>query len=510
MSIEIEGSLGAKREELEPVLDHCGLVGIFSPQDNALFATGLTGLLKMQTRGNDGAGVVSINANHEVVVHKGQGMIPAVFTEEVSQAWDKVRAQTFIYQVRYGTSGEFSQSNVQPFVCTHNSGDVFVVAHNGQFALENHPFEASGVSDTAIFVDQLRASPGNNWTERIMDSLRQKGGAYSLIIATEEAMYLVRDPMGVRPLVYGAQDNNGSGNIWIAASETAALEQMGVTNYHEVMPGELIRLTPTGVSSTRLTLWQKAVCVFEAVYFMDGESKVLVPRNNPEDIMDAASVSQVRRRCGEELAHEAPLSQDQVDLVIGIPGTGIDGGEAYAKALGLPYGQVIKDKNGSDNGQRTFMTADIDKILERVLNHFDFNEAGLRGKRVVLVDDSIVRGNIMTGLVRLLKEMYGVSQVHVRVLCPPIDKRCYLGINTRNNKELIAAIFDGDTGKIQRAIGADSLAYLSDRGLRRAITGNANSQGFCMGCMVGQHYPVDENGIPISDFQKTGEIYSYV
>ncbi len=178
-------------------------------------------------------------------------------------------------------------------------------------------------------------------------------------------------------------------------------------------------------------------------------------------------------------------------MVIGVPGTGIPGGQAFAEALGLRYAQLIEDKT-KQTDQRTFMHADLDSILQKVLDHFDFKAEELRGQRVCLVDDSIVRGNITTGLVRLLKEYYGVREVHIRVLSPRIDKACHFGVNTRDEQRLIAR--GKSVEEIRQKIGATTLAYLSAEGLKEALGGSPDAEGFCLGCMANHHPPVDGAG----------------
>ena len=344
---------------------------------------------------------------------------------------------------------------------------------------------------------ELEKSVGQTWEERIVDTVRTKKGAFSLIIGTKDALYLIRDARGIRPLVYGQVMGENNTPIILAASETKALTEMGASEFSEVMPGTIIKFTnkkePEIIKLEEANV-EQASCIFENVYLGEGGSKSLNPREYSEAIDKASTILTTRQRAGEILAREAPLTKNDVDLAIGIPGTGIAGGEAYARICGIPYSKAITDKDKQD--KRTFMSAQVDSILEKVLKHFNFNGRMLRGKRVVLIDDSIVRGNVTLGLVRLLKENYGVQEVHLRILSPPIDKICFLGINTRKQDELIAARNNGDVQKIQEEVGANSLAYLSGRGLIEAITGDSLTKGFCMGCMAGFKYPIDEFGKP--------------
>ncbi len=483
-------------EERGALQDKCGVVGIFAPRDSALSQTGLVGLQNLQTRGYDGAGCCAITSQGKVLTHKGEGMINEVFAIEVIKKLKSKKAKTWVFQTRYGTSGSYSSDNVQPFVARNVIDPApFVLAHNGQF-IQIMTDSVANKSDTAEFVDELKNSLFPTMEQRLIHAIPQKKGAWSLIIGTQNFLYLARDPLGVRPLWYGYKtDLKTKQRIWLAASETGALVEMGVENFLEVMPGSILRIDEDGA---KLIFQQRAMgtatCVFETVYIQDGNSRAHYPRITPEEGNESFKVTEVRARCGSILAREAPLTKADVDLVVGVPGTGIPGGEAFAQELGLDYSQAITDINSPTEEKRTFMSAQIDSILQKVLTHFDFDVEMLRGKKVVLVDDSLVRGNVTTGLVRLLKEKYQVKAVHIRILCPPIDKTCHLGVNTRKQQELIVYQHQGDLEGVRAEIGADSLAYLSAEGLLEALTGNAQAKGFCMGCMLGKRYPIDRVG----------------
>ncbi len=482
----------------EPLQDACGIVGIFSFQPNYYFQRGLAALRDLQTRGYDGVGFISMLSNGTYLIHKKQGTIHEAFPERVIDNLSSYPIYNAQYQTRYGTNGEFNDANVQPFAATHQmTGERFVVSHNGQFSKKDNAITAS--SDTAKFVQELANSDDDNWDERIINTIKKQMGAWSLIITTENAMYLTRDPLGIRPLYYGID-----GFVVIAASETKALTSAGFYKFYEVLPGQMVKVDRISQQITYKQIMastKTACCMFENVYTQEEDGVEFFPRKNNEDVNKSPLVRVFRQRCGEQLAREAPMSADQIDFVIGIPATGITGAEAYARALNLPYRRAITDKNTEEGEQRTFMQAHLETILRKVQEHFIFDTEALRGKRVVIVDDSLVRGNVTYGIVKLLKEQYGVKKIHVRILCPPIDKACHLGINTRSSNELIAAQYkykseDNDhlIEDICKAIGADSLSYLSDEGLLWAATGNLNTQGFCMGCMVERKHPVDPYG----------------
>ncbi len=482
-------------DEYEPVLDHCGIVAVHAPKsDVAFFIKGSSALETLQTRGQDGAGVASISFTGEVQTHTGEGMLDCVFPPSIQRELSRRIAQTWVFQVRYGTNGEFRPENVQPFIGVHEfSHDRFIVAHNGQFSDGINEVD-DGSSDTLRFVKELAASSGHTWTTRITSALKAKRGAWSLAIGTSDGMFLARDPYGFRPLVYGEiWHRESKQKLLVAASETSALERVGVREFTEVMPGQLLRVTEDVVeASTHGDSVRPRPCIFETIYIHDGTSRAHLPRKNSQEINGSPAVDELRRRCGRILASEAPLTKEEVDFIVGVPGTGITGGRAYAESLGLPYVQVITDRVLQQN-PRTFLAADIEHIHDLALQHFEFDTNAIKGKRIGIIDDSIVRGNIQRAVIALLRSS-GAVEVHSRSLSPPIDKGCFLGTNTRTNGELIACQQKGEVEAIQRAIGANSLAYLSAAGLREALVGDRESQRFCMGCMVGHQPPIDRNG----------------
>ncbi len=355
------------------------------------------------------------------------------------------------------------------------------------------------------FVRRLAQSEEKTWDKRIINTLAQEKGAWSLIIGVKDHMYIARDPLGIRPLYFSQKSDESGGHITMAASETEALSAAGFTSFKEVLPGQIVKFNKQNPSYTVTRISESncsAHCMFENVYTLDEKGKILAPRKNQESVNASFSVREIRERSGKQLAIEAPINPSEVDFVIGIPGTGITGGEAYAKALGIPYCQAIRDKNTPGKEQRTFMQAQIEGILKKVQEHFNYDYETLSGKRVVLVDDSIVRGNVSKGLVDLLKKYYGVREVHFKVLCPPIDKKCHLGVNTQTHAELIAHKFLASTNNydeliesIREEVGADSLSYLSVDGLLFAVTGDSHAEGFCMGCMLGRKHPIDQYGV---------------
>ena len=353
--------------------DHCGIVGMFSSKDARLFTKGLTGIQTLQTRGYDGAGFWAETQEGTVYSYKGEGMVREVFSKHIVDTYSSLEAKLWVYQVRYGTNGGFHPENVQPFEGIHIlSGDRFALAHNGQFSRDTTKNGAlAEKSDTAIFAEELSNSPGIHWEERIVRTLEYKRGAWSLVIGTRDDLYVARDSLGIRPLVYGhIYDALKSETIWVVASETSALSEMGVKDFFEVLPGTIAKINSEGLTVIQKTKYAKrALCIFENVYIQNGESKAHLPRTRLRQIARSPNVSDVRKRSGKILARESPVDKTEVDMIIGVPGTGIEGGISFARALNIPYYQAITDKADSLSEQRTFMSARIDKIYQKVLDH---------------------------------------------------------------------------------------------------------------------------------------------
>jgi len=503
-------SFKQKAQEIEPLQDHCGFTAIYrqNQTDSLQFLTGYAGLLKLQTRGYDGSGYYSLSSDGTSMHYQNHGMINQVFSPEVINTHKDFQSQTTLFQTRYGTHGNQALENVQPLIRRSSQNDEFAVVHNGQFSDEPDTTQAHDLSDTVLFANQLAQAPETNWDERIVNLLANKNGAWSLAISTNNGLYLARDSKGYRPLWFGKKVESDSGEtIWIAASETSALQAMGISSesYTEVPPGAIYRIDEKG-----LTVIQKhnpqdtqAPCIFENIYLQDKGSRQHQPyfENKP-----VQTVEEFRQRCGRLLADRYPV---KANLAIGIPGTGIAGGEAYANELGIPYIQAINDRTPQDD-QRTFMSPDIDEIAKLVQEHFYFYKNSLEGNEIVIIDDSVVRGNITKNLIEVLTRPVdqggcGVSKVHVRILCLPVNKPCHFGINTRNSNELMANQYitpetEADLVAVAKMIeemrqkmNATSLAFMTKEMIEEA----AGHTSFCMGCMVGQHPPVDRKGMLI-------------
>jgi amidophosphoribosyltransferase len=477
--------------EKAPLQDHCGIIGAYFHKDTSFLTKAYAGLKKIQTRGYDGAGFWAATSSGDTFSHKGEGMILQVFTPKIIKKYQDSKAKIWVCQTRYGTAGDLNPDNIQPIIAQHTTGDVFCVAHNGQFSQSSN-ISKSNYSDTYLFAQQLAKSRADNWDDRILQTLSRKRGAYSLLIATKDSLYFARDPLGIRPLIYGRL-NLAQPYHWIIASETSAIKAMGGNHIKEALPGSIHKIDSAGLTIIQEPTARKrrAYCIFENIYLMDEDSQSHIPQTVPQAVRNNPNINLARFRSGQILAREAPLTRKQVDFVVGVPGTGISGGQGFANELRLPYVQAIIDRDLPDNEQRTFMQADIDSIHQKVLNHFDIAKNMIKDQRLCLVDDSIVRGNITTGLISLLKNHYQAKEVHVRVVCPPVDKACFLGINTRNQQELIAYQLKGNIEAIRKHIGADSLAYITPKGLVKSLTNDPDSKGFCLGCMLHHQPPIN-------------------
>ncbi len=448
--------------------ESCGIFGIYAPGYQvarlAFFA-----LYALQHRGQESAGIASSDGQ-VAHVHKALGLVAQVFTEENLHP---LRGHLAIGHTRYSTTGAPRLRNSQPYLIETALGPLGI-AHNGN--LTNAPslrrdllqrgIGLTSSSDSEVITMMLCGAPGQSWEERIGAFMQQAQGAYSLAMLTQKAVYAVRDPWGFRPLCLGRLNNSG----WVVASESCALATIGATFEREVRPGEVVRLDENGV-----TAWQgvepaapPALCIFEYIYFA-----------RPDSLFEGRSVHRVRRQLGKRLAREHPVD---ADLVIAVPDSATSHAIGYAHAARIPFGEgLIKNRYIG----RTFIQPD--DRLRRMGVALKFNPLpdSLHGKRIVLVDDSIVRGNTSGPLVGLLRQA-GASEVHVRVASPPIRHPCFMGVDMASREELIAARMD--VPAIARHLGADSLAYLSLEGLVESVS--QGYPGHCLACFNGD-YPVD-------------------
>jgi amidophosphoribosyltransferase len=457
-----------------PPQDECGVFGVWSPgEDVAKLA--YFGLYALQHRGQESAGI-AVSDGTRIVVYKDMGLVAQVFDESVLTT---LRGHLGVGHVRYSTSGSSVWENAQPTFRSTPSGSL-ALGHNGNLinTLElaalaspgpgNHQLPR-GTSDTdvltALFADPARASV----EESALATLPLVRGAYSLVFMDEHTLYAARDAHGFRPLVLGRLERG-----WVVASETAALDIVGAVFVREVEPGEFITVDERGVRSHRFAAPEPRGCLFEYVYLA-----------RPDTTIAGRSVQSTRVEVGRRLAEEHPAD---ADLVIPVPESGTPAAIGYAQASGIPYGQGLV-KNSYVG--RTFIQPSQTIRQRGIRLKLNPLRGVIAGKRVVVVDDSIVRGNTQRAIVAMLREA-GAAEVHVRISSPPVAWPCFYGIDFATRAELIAGSLD--TEEIRASIGADSLGYISLAGLIAATTLPAGS--LCRACFDGD-YPV-----PVADAER--------
>lgn len=458
----------------------CGVFGIHAA-DTDVARTAFFALYALQHRGQESAGIATSDGV-SAALHKDMGLVAQVFTEE---SLGRLSGHLAIGQTRYSTTGSSHVRNAQPYLIETMHGPLGV-GHNGNLTnapelrrrLLEHGVGLTSSSDSEV-ITQMLAAPVNDgreqdpdWEARIDQFMQAADGAYSLVVLTRSAVYGARDPNGFRPLCIGDLPEGGH----VLASESCALGTVGARYVREVGPGEIIRLDATGYHSISSNAAPRrgSLCVFEYVYFA-----------RPDSVLEGQTIHRVRQRLGEALAAEGPAS---ADVVVGVPDSATPAAIGYATASGIPYTEGLT-KNRYIG--RTFI--EPSDRLRRSGVHLKYNplEANLDGKRVVLVDDSIVRGNTAGPLVALLREG-GASEVHVRVSSPPVRHPCFMGIDMADSEQLIG--YTNTVDEIRAHIGADSLYYLSQEGMMGAVAHEADSDGgHCNACFSGE-YPLELDG----------------
>jgi len=441
----------------------CGIFGIFG-HDEAANLTYL-GLHALQHRGQESAGIVS-GDGEGLHVHRQMGLVADVFSAE---ALAKLPGRLAIGQVRYSTAGVSQLKNAQPFMVQYAGGGL-AIAHNGNVVNADQLREDLGKrgaifqsdSDTEAIIHLIAHSRGTTLEEKIGDALSQAQGAYSLLLLTPHKLVAVRDSFGFRPLVLGRLKN-----AYVVASETTALDLIEAEFIRELEPGEMLSIDETGLHSSRpFSATRLGRCVFELVYFA-----------KPDSTLFGMSVYEVRKKLGIQLAREQPAD---ADLVIAVPDSGVPAAIGYAHQSGIPYdvGLIRSHYVG-----RTFIEP------QQSIRHFGVKlklsavREVLRGKRVVVVDDSIVRGTTSRKIVKMIKDA-GATEVHLRISSPPTRWPCYYGIDTPSRQELIASSHSVE--EIAKYVTADSIGYLSLEGLGEAV-GDRSSSTFCNACFSGQY-----------------------
>ncbi|MCH7878397.1 MAG: amidophosphoribosyltransferase [candidate division Zixibacteria bacterium] len=445
--------------------DKCGLFGAFGVPDSAQVT--YFGLYALQHRGQESAGIVSSDSK-SIHLHRGMGLVNRVFRDP--QTIERLPGNSAIGHTRYSTTGASSLTNIQPFLITYRQKKL-AIAHNGNLTNSRTlrtELEADGAifqttSDTEIILHLVARSKKERPLESICEALKQVKGAFSLVLLTKDSLIAVRDPQGFRPLALGRLKDG-----YVVASETCAFDLVGAEYVREIEPGEVLEIKKTGTESVKPFAKAKhAFCIFEYIYFSRPDSKIF-----------GENVDKVSRRLGRQLALEHPV---QADIVIGIPDSANTATLGYSEASGIRFeiGLIRNHYVG-----RTFI--DPEQNIRDLDVRVKFNPVRgvLEGRRVVVVDDSIVRGTTSKKLIQMIRDC-GATEVHFRSSSPPIISPCYYGIDMPTTEELIAN--DKSVEEIRAYLGADSLGYLSVKGMLGM--NSLPEENYCVGCFT-RDYPV--------------------
>ncbi len=450
---------------LESLHESCGVFGVFAPGEDVARIT-FFGLFSLQHRGQESAGIATADGSG-VRIHTSMGLVNQAFDEP---DLERLTGHIAIGHTRYSTTGTSRIDNAQPIIVDGPWGRL-ALAHNGNIVnalplrkeLQGYGVEFKTTTDSEVIAQLLATAPGKDLEQRIRYAMGRLEGAYSLTVLTEDTLIAIHDPLAVRPLCLGALDGG-----WVVASETCALDHIGATFEREMAPSEVVIVNDEGMKSFKGTAGKRqASCVFEQIYF-----------SRPDSRADGSLIYKSRLRMGEQLAIEHPV---EADLVTGVPDSATAAGLGFAQRSGIPYSEVLL-KNRYVG--RTFIQPD--QRLRDIGVRLKFNPLReiIEGKRIVLVDDSIVRGTTTPHVVSLLKKA-GATEVHVRICAPPIQWSCHFGVDMATKGELIAA--RKTVEEIRQTIGADSLGYLSVEGLTKTVNGSGPK--FCMACFTGE-YPI--------------------
>ncbi|MFH1031053.1 MAG: amidophosphoribosyltransferase [Chloroflexota bacterium] len=444
--------------------EYCAVSGVYAPNEDVARLTFFT-LFALQHRGQESSGIAASDGQ-KLQVYARMGLVSQVFNEETLR---QLTGHIAIGHNRYSTSGSSKICNAQPIIVGNGSTSI-AIAHNGNIVnaerlykeLSEQGYTFNSSTDTEAIGNLIISSPEKDWVSKIRYAMRRLQGAYSLTLMTTDHLFGVRDPLGVRPLCLGAI--NGG---WVLASESCALDHIGATFVREIEPGEIITIGKEGIRSYRGDGGKQGLCIFEYIYF-----------SRPDSTINGRLLYLARQAMGAGLAEEHPVD---ADLVMGVPDSATAAGIGYSLKSGIPLGDgLIKNRYVG----RTFI--EPDQRLRDLGVKLKFNPLPqmLNKKRVVLVDDSIVRGTTTPKVIGLLKRA-GAKEVHMRICAPPIRYPCFFGVDMATRRELIAA--QKSIPEIRDYIGADSLGYLSIEGLIKAV--DLPRDIFCLACFTGD-YPI--------------------
>lgn len=459
------------KDQTECIKEACGVFGIFNPNGENASDSIYCGLSSLQHRGQESCGIALFDTcgpKGNMNVHRGLGLVHEVFSEPVLQ---HLKGNLGIGHVRYSTTGETTLQNAQPLVLNYIKGTL-ALAHNGnlintdelreELAQTGAIFQTTTDSELIAYEIARARVHTDNVEEAILKTASRLRGAYGLVIASPRKLIGVRDPLGLKPLCLGKRNNS-----YVIASESCALSAIGAQFVRDILPGEILTISRGGITSNlQLCQNKQAHCIFEYIYFARLDSQ-----------LDGISVYESRLRAGEALARSYPAD---ADLVTGVPDSGITAAQGYANASGIPFGLAFY-KNSYIG--RTFIKPTQKERESGVRLKLSVLKDAVKGKRIVLVDDSIVRGTTIASLIRLLKQA-GARSVHVRISSPPFLYPCYFGTDVPSNKQLLASSHSVE--EIRQIIGADSLGYLKVEDL----SGLVNKLPLCQACFD-QNYPIN-------------------
>ena len=465
--------------EIKGLNEECGVFGVFGSQEAAHMT--YFGLHSLQHRGQEGAGIVSSDGI-KLLQYRNRGLLSEVFANP--QDLDRLEGTSAIGHVRYGTSGNNSIANVQPFLFHFHDGDV-ALAHNGNLTndkslkqkLEDEGAVFQSNSDTEILIHLIRQKQDLDFIDALKASLNEVHGGFAFVILRKDQLIAALDPNGFRPLCIGRLSDGG----YVVASETCALDMVGAEFVRDVLPGELVIIDENGLRIEHFTTdTELAICSMEYIYFA-----------RPDSIIHGVTVHNARKRMGKLLAKEQPVD---CDMVIGVPNSSLSAASGFAEEAGLPYEMgLIKNQYVA----RTFIQPTQELRERGVKMKLSAVRGVVEGKRVAIIDDSIVRGTTSMQIVRMLKEA-GAKEVHMRIASPPLKFPCFYGIDISTRSELMAANYSID--EMCKMIGADSLGFLSVESLIEAIdlpdAGNAPNGGLTVAYFDGK-YPT-----PLYDYEE--------
>ena len=450
----------------------CGVFGVYAPQRDVAKLT-YFGLYAIQHRGQESAGIATFEKDDVVHCYKDMGLVSQVFNEEIL---GKLPGYLAVGHNRYSTTGSSHKANAQPAVLQTRLGKM-ALAHNGnlvnaaelraELAKRDRCFITTTDSEAIALAVAEEVDNGKEWLDAAISAFKMCRGAYSLVIGTPEGLMGARDPRGIRPLVIGTLE--GETTRYVLSSETCGLDIIGAEYLRDVEPGELVWITESGIASYH---WaekpQRKLCIFEMIYFA-----------RPDSVMHDESLYSYRLRLGEQLAKESLVP---ADMVMGVPDSGIPAAIGFSRASDIPYGEgLIKNRYVG----RTFIQPTQEMRESGIKMKLNTLKDAIAGKRIIIVDDSIVRGTTSRKIVKALRDA-GATEVHMRISSPPVTHPCFYGIDTDNQDHLIAATKSVED--IEQQIGVDTLAYLSWEGMLNVTNEDTNS--FCSACFTGD-YPIE-------------------